>query len=199
MSTVPINAIKTADYTSAQNSARRDAVRIAREILENHDITLYDPRFRILSDPADKARFGIIDIGWADDWWDFDEAGDMYEDISGPEQDRMDVFMPLGFTYTSAVPADKRNVGGFSTVNGPSPKDDDLRRSACLALLDENDHEFFGVAVAHEICHYLGLEHVEAEDNLMHPNGGLTGHTLTSSQLRAIRRHGMMKWLAPDI
>jgi hypothetical protein len=65
--------------------------------------------------------------------------------------------------------------------------------------MSESDHEFFGVAIAHEVCHYLKLEHVDPEDNLMHKNGGLTGHELTWDQWNMARDHGMMKWLAPDI
>ena len=182
MSTVPVNAIKTTDFTAGQTTAERNAVAIAAELLEDRDVTLYDPNWRILTNQADKDRFGVIDIDWSSNYWDFDEANDMYEQISGPEQDRLDVFVPLGFAYASAVPADKRNVGGFSTENGPFPKDIDPRRSACLVLMSENDHEFFGVAVAHEICHYLGLPHVDSTDNLMHKNGGTTGHKLTWQQ-----------------
>jgi hypothetical protein len=65
--------------------------------------------------------------------------------------------------------------------------------------MDENDHDFFGVALAHEICHYLGLPHVASEDNLMHKNGGLTGHVLTPDQWGDAKDHGMVKWLAADI
>jgi hypothetical protein len=199
MSTVPLNAIKTTNFTAAQTTAQRNAMTIAAEIMEARDVTFNGPNFRILSRQADKDRYGIIDIDWSSDYWDFDEAQDMYEEISGPDADRLDVFMPIGFGYTAAVPADKRNVGGFSTENGPFPKDSDPRRSACLVLLDENDHEFYGVAIAHEVCHYLGLPHVDADNNLMHKNGGLTGHLLTWNQWDTIRQHGMMKWLAPDI
>jgi matrixin len=199
MSTVPINAIKCTDFSAEESSAERDAVERAAEILEARDVTLYAPNWRIISSAENKARFGVIDIGWSSDTWDFSEAHDMYEVISGPEGDRLDLFLPLAFAYDDAVPADKRNVGGFSTVNGPFPKDDSPRRSGSLVLVDENDVEFFAVAIAHEICHYLGLEHVEAEDNLMHKNGGLTGHLLTWDQWNTIRQHGMMKWLAPDV
>jgi hypothetical protein len=199
MSTVPLNAIKTTDFTAAQTTAQRTAMTIAAEIMEARDVTFNAPNWRILSRQADKDRFGVIDIDWANNYWDFDEAHDMYEEISGPDADRLDVFMPVAFGYTAAVPADKRNVGGFSTENGPFPKDSDPRRSACLVLLDENDPEFFGVAIAHEVCHYLGLPHVDPDNNLMHKNGGLTGHLLTWDQWNKIKQHGMMKWLAPDI
>jgi hypothetical protein len=199
MSTIPINLIETTDFTGSQVTALSNGLQIATEILEDRDITLYGPYWRIISDPINRARFGTIDIGWSDDDYDFDEAKDMYEEISGPESDRLDVFIPLAFNYLSSVPADKRNVGGFSTLNGPFPKDDAPRRSGSLVLMDELDHEFLGVAIAHEICHYLELDHVDADDNLMQENGGLTGHILTWDQWNAIIDHGMMKWLAPDI
>jgi hypothetical protein len=201
MSTIPINAIKCDDFTSAQTQAERDAVAIAAEILEDRDVTLYGPNWRVISSEANKSKYGIIDIGWTGSTWDWEEIDEMYEDISGPEQDRLDVFIPLGFTYESDVPSDKRNVGGVSTINGPFPKDDDPDKSGCLVLLDENDVDFFGVAIAHEICHYLGLNHVadSQDNNLMHKNGGLTDHKLTWDQWNTIRQHGMMKWLAADI
>jgi hypothetical protein len=199
MSTVPINAIQTTDFSASQAAAEGNAVAIAAEILEQRDITLYGPYWRIISSQQDKDRFGTIDIGWSNNWWDFGEAGDMYEAISGPEGDRLDVFIPTAFSYKPEVPADKRNVGGFSTLNGPFPKDDDGRRSGSLVLLDENDQEFFGIAIAHEICHYLGLDHVEDANNLMQANGGNAPHELTWEQWDTIRQHGMMKWLAPDI
>lgn len=200
MSTVPINAIKCDDFTSAQTQAERNAVEIAAEILEGRDVTLYGPRWRIISSEENKTQYGVINVGWSGGTWDWDETHDMYEEISGPDGDRLDVFIPLALDYDDDVPADKRNVGGVSTVNGPFPKDDDPRRSGCMVLLDEADVDFFGVAIAHEICHYLGLGHVDEDDNLMHRNGGLDGqHKLTWEQWDKIRQHGMMKWLAPDL
>ena len=199
MSTVPINAIQATDFTSSQAAAEGNAVTIAAEILEQRDVTLYGPYWRIISSQANKDKFGTIDIGWSNNYWDFGEAGDMYQAISGPESDRLDVFIPVAFAYKPEVPADKRNVGGFSTVNGPFPKDDDARRSGSLVLLDENDQEFFGIAIAHEICHYLGLEHSDSSTNLMEKSGGSAPHELTWDQWDKIRQHGMMKWLAPDI
>ncbi len=197
MSTVPV--IQTTDFSGSQAGAEGNAITIATEILEDRDVTLYGPYWRIISSQANKDRFGTIDIGWSDNYWDFGEAGDMYQEISGPEQDRLDMFLPLAFAYKPEVPADKRNVGGFSTVNGPFPKDDDSRRSGSLVLVDENDQEFFGIAIAHELCHYLGLDHTDSPNNLMQASGGNPPHELTWEQWDKIRQHGMMKWLAPDI
>ena len=199
MSTVPINAIQTTDFSAGQATAEGNAIVIAAEILEDRDVTLFGPFWRIISSQANKDRFGTIDVGWTNNYWDFGEAGDMYQDISGPEGDRLDVFIPLALAYKPEVPADKRNVGGFSTVNGPFPKDDDRRRSGSLVLMDESDQEFFGIAIAHEICHYLGLDHVDGSTNLMEKSGGSEPHELTWEQWDKIRQHGMMKWLAPDI
>jgi hypothetical protein len=199
MSTVPINAIQTTDFSAAQAVAEGNAVAIATEILEDRDVTFYGPYWRIISSQANKDRFGTIDIGWTNNYWDFGEAGDMYQEISAPEGDRLDLFIPLAFAYKPEVPTEKRNVGGFSTVNGPFPKDDDGRRSGSLVLMDESDQEFFGVAIAHEICHYLGLDHADGATNLMEKSGGGDPHELTWEQWDKIRQHGMMKWLAPDI
>jgi hypothetical protein len=199
MSTVPVNIIDTEDFTASQESAEADAYAIACEILEDRDITLNNPFWKILANQAARTRYSVLDIGWTNDDYDFAETHDLYEEISATDGTRMDVFIPLSFSYAPDVPSDKRNVGGVSTVNGPYPKDNDKRNSGCLVLMDENDHDFFGVALAHEICHYLGLPHVESEDNLMHKNGGLTGHVLTPDQWGDAKDHGMVKWLAADI
>lgn len=199
MTTIPINVIDTESFTGDQNTAESNAYDIACEILEDRDITLANPNWRILSNQSARDKYSVINIGWQNNYWDFGEAGEMYQEISGPDGDRLDLFIPLSFAYDSDVPSDKRNVGGFSTVNGPFPKDDDSQRSGCLVLMSETDHNFFGVAIAHEICHYLGLEHVDPDDNLMHKNGGLTDHKLTRDQYNAAKAHGMAKWLAPDI
>lgn len=199
MSTVPVNIIDTEDFTASQESAEDDAYEMACEILEDRDITLNNPFWMILGNQSARNRYSVIDIGWDNNTWDFDEVDDMYEEISATDGTRMDVFIPLSFAYASDVPSDKRNIGGVSTVNGPYPKDDDRRDSGCLVLMDENDHDFFGIALAHEICHYLGLGHELSEDNLMHKNGGLTDHVLTWDQWSTATNHGMMKWLAPDI
>jgi len=68
-------------------------------------------------------------VGWSGGKYDWDEVRDLYEEVSGPEPDRLDVFIPVALGYADTVPADQQNVGGVSTVNGPFPKDDDARRS----------------------------------------------------------------------
>jgi hypothetical protein len=199
MMTVLINSIDTTEFTAGQAEAEGTAVIIASEILEQQGFTLYDPYWRILSNQADRDRFSIIDIGWTDGKYDRSEARAMYSEISGPEEDRIDVFLPLSFGYTPEVPADQQNLAGFSTVGGPFPKDGDPPRSGCLVLMNESDHEFFGVGIAHELCHYLGLGHSLDSLNLMEETGGEYPHEITWDQLKIMKQHGMMKWLADDI
>jgi predicted Zn-dependent protease with MMP-like domain len=62
--------------------------------------------------------------------------------------------------------------------------------------MSETDHDFFGIALAHEICHYLGLDHDTGADNLMEAHGGAAPHNLTWNQWNTVIGHGMMKWLA---
>ena len=200
MSTVLVNAIKTTDFSDSQKAAVVTAVTIASEILEDRDVTFYDPRFSVLSDQSDKNRFGLINIGWTNNDHDFDEAHDLYEEISGEGQDRLDVFIPLNFTFAADVPSDKRGIGGFSNVNGPYPKDDDRRDSGNMVLLDASDLNGFGQAIAHEVCHYLGLTHRGDDDfNLMQGKGKSTALGLDYGQWETITQHGMMQVLAFDI
>ena len=99
MSTVPVNVIWCDDYTAEQWTDITDAVDMAAEILEDRDVTLNNPDWRILSREADKDRYGIIDLDWDDGERDYAEANDLRENISGPDGERVDIFIPLGFTY----------------------------------------------------------------------------------------------------
>lgn len=199
MSTVPINVVWCDDYTSSQWNDVVDAIDMAAEILEDRDVTLYNPDWRILSSEADKDEYGIIDLGWDDGSRDYSEADNLREEISGPDGERLDVFVPLGFTYSSDTPADKRGVTGFSPRPGPYPKDDDPDDSGLVVRHRSTSTLKFGETFAHEICHYLGLPHVDSDNNLMYFSSGRDDNRLTWDQWNTIRQHGMMKWLAPDI
>ncbi len=197
MAAVPVNIIACADFTNEQIQAEHDAVTVATELLEQRDITLYDPKWQVLASEQDKGRFCLLEIGWQDGDYTYGEGGDLLEAVSGPDQERLDVFVPQGFEYTDDVPQDRRDLGGFSVVNGPVPKDDRPRSSGCVSLLHDSDPQFFGQAIAHEIGHYLGLEHeMEDENNLMYPSGVLT---LTWDQWNTLRQHGMVKGFLPGV
>jgi hypothetical protein len=199
MSTVPINVIWCDDYTAEQWNDITDAVDMAAEILEDRDVTLYNPDWRILSNEADKDRYGIIDLDWEDGERDYAEANDLREDISGPDGERVDVFIPLGFAYSGDTPANKQNVNGFSPRPGPFPKDDDAESSGLVVKHRSTSTLKLGETIAHELGHYLGLPHVTDENNLMFDSSGRTDNKLTWDQWNIIKQHGMMKWLAPDI
>jgi hypothetical protein len=199
MSTVPINLIWCDDYSSTQWNDVVDAVAMAAEILENRDVTLSNPDWRILSRKSDKDKYGIIDLDWKDGSRDYSEADDLMEDISGPDGERIDVFIPISFAYSSDTPSDKRNLNGFSPRPGPYPKDDDRDNSGLVIRYRSASTLKFGETFAHEICHYLGLPHVDTDDNLMLDSSGRSDNKLSWDQWNTIRQHGMMKWIAPDI
>jgi hypothetical protein len=199
MTTLPLNVIWCDDYSAEQWKDLRDAVDMAAEILEDRDVTLYNPDWRILSREADKDRYGIIDLEWEDGKRDYEEANELRENVSGPDGERVDLFVPLGFAYSDDTPADKRNVNGFSPEPGPFPKDDDAGRSGLIVKHRSTSTLKLGETIAHELGHYLGLPHVSDESNLMFDSSGRTDNKLTWDQWNTITQHGMAKWLAPDI
>jgi hypothetical protein len=102
---------------------------------------------------------------------DGDEAEDLTDDWHG-DNDGIDVF----FVQTIA------NADGYSTTDGPCDKETLLDQTGAVLALnnpntdDTDNHEFFGVIVAHEIAHYLGLRGGVGPTNLMGadviPEGG---------------------------
>lgn len=55
---------------------------------------------------------------------------------------------------------------GFSAINGPCNKNSGLLNGSVVAI--EEDRDKTGAILAHEIGHYLGLNHSPDQNNLMH-------------------------------
>lgn len=74
---------------------------------------------------------------------------------------------------------------GFSPIDGPCDKDEG-GAGVVVAV-----RQMSQVSFAHELGHYLGLEHVEDEGNLMHPSSNEQG--LTAGQGETVRDHCFVK------
>ena len=113
-----------------------------------------------------------------------DEAIDLADDW-GVENDALDVFV---LTYAGTTI-------GLSAVEGPCDKDDSKDMEGSVVAI-EGDVATTPIVLAHEVGHYLGLEHVDDATRLMNPtvpNGG----TLTAGEGTNMRDHCFVKGACP--
>jgi hypothetical protein len=117
------------------------------------------------------------------------EAEDLTDDWSASSNDGLDVFFVQSIL----------NAAGWSTTPGPCDKSGKGMSGSVVEL--NNSDDFTGLVLAHEVGHYLGLNHANTITNLMgvdsnndgigEINSSSTG--LTSSQGNTMKTHCSMK------
>jgi len=163
------------EFTVENTLRMQAAVDVMREIYAQVDLGVRKLYWlRIPSDQADGHE--VVDF------W---EATDLTWDFSG-NNDGIDVFIVTEIT----------DAGGWSTVNGPCDKNALFVKTGAVMELGSSD-QFTGVLMAHEVGHYLGLEHGDDIANVMGEdpdndgvgeiNSGSTG--LTSDQGDIMKSH----------
>ena len=128
-------------------------------------------------------RIDMDDVGNYVIITDRPEAVDLTDDFSGPN-DGIDVF------YVQSI----LNSGGWSTMPGPCDKD---AKDEMTGTVIELSSGILGILTAHEVGHYLGLQHATTITNVMgvDSNGdgigelNSTSTNLTSSQGTTMRGH----------
>jgi hypothetical protein len=128
-------------------------------------------------------RIDMDDVGNYVIITDRPEAVDLTDDFSGPN-DGIDVF------YVQSI----LNSGGWSTIPGPCDKD---AKDEMTGAVIELSSGILGILTAHEVGHYLGLQHATTITNVMgvDSNGDGIGEldntstNLTSSQGTTMRGH----------
>lgn len=128
-------------------------------------------------------RIGMAEAGNYTIITDRPEAVDLTDDFSGPN-DGIDVFFVQSIL----------NAGGWSTTPGPCDKDEKDEMTGAVIELSSG---ILGILTAHEVGHYLGLQHWTTITNVMgvDSNGdgigelNSTSTNLTSSQGTTMRGH----------
>lgn len=156
------------------------ALKLTRDVYATVDLGVGRIEWRTIS--VDRAR-------GRDDLESNDEAKDLTNEWS-VDNDGIDVFLVR--TYDN--PTEDGEESGVSPVDGPCDKNANTRMTGCVVEVEDS----FTVdwTLAHELGHYLGLDHVGippalpagATPNLMW-RIAYGGAGLTSGQGRTMRRH----------
>lgn len=169
-----INIIRVGreSFTSSDNSEIHDAIRITREIYEQVDFTLGDVDWWHITN-AQAGNYRIINSG--------SEAEDLTQDWTC-SNDKLDVFV-----VRSMIGAD-----GWSPVDGPCDKDAKGMNGVVVSLNGSVPN--IGNTFAHEIGHYLGLNHIADADNFIGNNGASNSNIgIEVWQYKTMRDHCSVK------
>jgi len=120
------------------------------------------------------SRISVADAGSYINITDGSEAEDLTDDWNGPN-DGIDVF----FVQTIG------NAAGWSNSDGPCNKDSICGRTGAVIEM-RTDLDFFGVLVAHEVGHYLGLPGGVGSGNMMGSDNNNDGIDEISSSSTSI-------------
>ena len=121
-----------------------------------------------------------------------DEADDMRDDWSSPT-DWLDVWL----VESLSGPACSASVGGFSPVDGPSGKGGDdsgvIIKMSSADLSTTGGRNLMGIIIAHEVGHFLGLNHAADPTNFMAASTGGSNTGITHNQYRDMAEHDFVK------
>lgn len=175
-----------------------------QSVVENESSNIYEQqnffvsetrRFLIPSSHSDFNRYRDIRM---DDNKDHDctsgsdEADDMRDDWSSPT-DWLDVWL----VESLSGPACSASVGGFSPVDGPSGKGGDdsgvIIKMSSADLSTTGGRNLMGIIIAHEVGHFLGLNHAADPTNFMAASTGGSNTGITHNQYRDMAEHDFVK------
>ena len=125
-----------------------------------------------------------------------DEADDLRDDWSSPTS-----WLDVWIVESLSGPACAASVLGFSPVDGPTDKGGDnsgfIIRINGTDLTSVTGRQSLGLTIAHELGHFLGLEHVTDNTNFMNAFNMLTNTGVTHGQYTDMADHGFVERHVP--
>lgn len=125
-----------------------------------------------------------------------DEADDLRDDWSSPTE-WLDVWIVESFSVPSCAPG----ITGFSPVDGPTGKRGS--RSGFVIRCNGRDLETtngrirMGRTIAHELGHFLGLNHHDDDTNFMFRSNGVNRTDILHGQYLEMTEHGFVERFVP--
>ncbi len=156
------------NFTPTDYEEIESAVQFMRDIYDDVDVGIRRVGWYQIS-AADAGSYTTINSSG--------EAHDLTDDWYGPSG-YLDVFVVRSMT----------GADGWSAINGPCSKDDKEMTGSVVSLNGSFNNS--GNTFAHEIGHYLKLDHVAAANNFIGNNGDSNSNTLiTAGQGTKMKSH----------
>lgn len=162
------------NFTAADRNETQEAIQIAREIYAQVGLGIRKLNWQQISAGAAGA-YATIDSGG--------EAHDLTDDWNGPG-DALDLFV---------VRVMNGGADGWSAVGGPCDKDDKDEMTGSVVSLNGSAANS-GNTFAHEMGHYLGLDHIADTGNFIGGDGGSDSWTgIHAWQGETMKRHCLVR------
>ena len=175
-----------------------------QSVVDNESSAIYEQQNFFISDsarfvlPSSNGDFGRYRDIEMDDNKDSDctsgsdEADDLRDDWSSPNESWLDVWL----VETLSGPPCAASVGGFSPVDGPTDKGGDnsgvIIKMSSANLSTTGGRNLMGIIIAHEVGHFLGLNHVGTSANFMAASTGGSNKDITHQQYIEMTEHGFV-------
>jgi hypothetical protein len=168
----------------------------ASAIYEQQNFFISDSaRFLLPSTNGDFSRYRDLEMAdnkESDCTAGSDEANSLRDDWSSPNDSWLDVWC----VETLSGPSCAASVGGFSPVNGPRAKDGSnsglIINMSVASLSTTGSRNLMGVIIAHEVGHFLGLNHTDPDTNFMAASTDGTNRDITHQQYIDMADHGFI-------
>lgn len=165
------------NFTTADRQEVQYAIQVTRDIYGKQNLGVRHIHWQQIT-AADAGGYVTIDS--------LAEASDLTDDWNGIFGDAMDVFVVRVFS----VPSNGGTFIGLSAVKGPCSKDDKDEMTGSVTSILLTGQDASGVLMAHEVGHYLGLEHCEDDANCNTGTDNFMNATIDSDNFNILNTQG---------